>query len=50
MCDRCDDLDKKIAQYRRLSEAIGDLTTIDRFREIVWKMQAEKVALHPAVE
>ena len=33
MCSKCDNLDKKIAQYARLSNAVGDLTTINLFRE-----------------
>ena len=47
MCTKCEELDKKIARYNRLSDSIGDLTSINRFREIVWEMEAEKAALHP---
>jgi hypothetical protein len=50
MCSKCDNLDKKIAKYRRLSDAVGGLTTINRFREEIWRMQAEKVALHSEEE
>ena len=46
MCNRCAELDKKIAQYTRLSDTVGILTTVNRFREIIWQIRAEKAALH----
>ena len=46
MCVNCDELDKKIARYNRLSASISDRTTIDRFLQIVAEMEAEKVARH----
>jgi hypothetical protein len=47
MCDRCDELDRKIEHYKRISASISDQLTIDRIRGLVEQMQALKAALHP---
>ena len=46
MCEKCVELDKKIAHYRRLSLIIIDQQTIDGINKLIEKMRAEKVALH----
>jgi hypothetical protein len=47
MCDRCVELDHKIEHYKRISASITDQLTIDRIKELVEQMKAEKTALHP---
>lgn len=46
MCDKCQDLEKKIERYRRLAFSINDQLTIDRFNQLVKEAEAEKAKLH----
>jgi len=47
MCDKCVELDGKIARYQRLSSAIADQLTLDGIKELIQRMKAQKAALHP---
>jgi CO dehydrogenase/acetyl-CoA synthase epsilon subunit len=47
MCEKCVEIDKTIERYRRILLAIGDQITVERTRELIKKLQAEKLALHP---
>ena len=47
MCDKCIQLDKKIEHYERLASGIADELTLERLRELVREMKAQKTALHP---
>ena len=47
MCDKCVELDGKIEHYERVSTSINDQLTIDRVKELVEQMKAQKAALHP---
>jgi hypothetical protein len=47
MCAKCLEIDKTIERYRRILLAIDDKTTIDRAKEMIADLQAQKVALHP---
>jgi hypothetical protein len=47
MCDKCDELDRKIEHYNRIAGSINDQLTIDRIKELVEEMHAAKAALHP---
>ena len=47
MCDKCQQLEKKIERYRRLAFAINDRETIDRFNQLIKDAEAEKAKLHP---
>jgi len=47
MCDKCDELDKKIEHYRKISSAIGDQITVERINAMIADLQAQKVVLHP---
>jgi hypothetical protein len=47
MCEKCVDIDKKIAHYRRLSSGITDQAMLDGIKALIERMQAQKVALHP---
>ena len=50
MCDKCQELEKKIERYRRLALSINDQLTIDRFNQLIKEMAAEKARLHPDLE
>ena len=50
MCDKCTALDGKIAHYQRLEASILDQVTVDRLKELINKLIAEKAALHPEQE
>jgi hypothetical protein len=47
MCDKCDELDKKINHYRLILLSIGDQITADRIKVLIGDLQAKKAALHP---
>ena len=47
MCDKCIQLDKKIEHYERLVSGVADELTLERLRELVREMRAQKTALHP---
>jgi hypothetical protein len=50
MCDKCQELEKKIERYRRLAFSITDQLTIDRFNELIKDTEAAKAKLHPDQE
>ncbi len=47
MCDKCDELDKKIEHYRLIRLSIGDRITIERIEALIGDLQAQKATLHP---
>jgi hypothetical protein len=47
MCEKCVEIDKTIERYRRILLSIGDQITIDRTKEMIADLAAQKVALHP---
>jgi hypothetical protein len=47
MCDKCQELEKKIERYRRIAFSINDRETIDRFNELIKGTEVEKAKLHP---
>jgi hypothetical protein len=47
MCDKCIQLDKKIEHSERLASGVADELTLERIRELVWEMKAQKAAFHP---
>ena len=46
MCDRCNELDDKIAHYERLAVDITDKLTLDGIEQLIKRLKAEKVDLH----
>jgi hypothetical protein len=50
MCDKCVELDEKIAHYRELALAIADPLTIERISELIKDMEARKAQFHPEPE
>jgi hypothetical protein len=47
MCEKCVEIDKNIERYRRIQRTIGDQVTIDRTKELIADLVAQKAALHP---
>jgi hypothetical protein len=46
MCEKCADLDRKIEHYERLRLSIADQVTVERIKELVAQMKAQKADLH----
>jgi hypothetical protein len=47
MCDKCAELDDKIAHYTRMSTYITDQLTLDGIKKLIVHANAERTALHP---
>jgi hypothetical protein len=47
MCDKCIEIDKTIDRYRKIQRSIGDQVTVDRPKELIADLEAQKAALHP---
>jgi hypothetical protein len=47
MCDKCDELDKKIEQYRSIGMQITDEKTIEGLKGLIEACLAQRAALHP---
>ena len=47
MCDKCEQLDKKIGHYQKLLLGIADQLTVDRIKSLIEDLQAQKALLHP---
>jgi hypothetical protein len=46
MCEKCVEIDEKIARYRKLSSSVADQITIERVKALIEDLQAQKAALH----
>ena len=44
MCEKCDEIDRKIAHYRGVMRLITDQQTLDGIAQLIEKMTAEKAA------
>jgi hypothetical protein len=47
VCENCDQIDLKIAHYRRLVDPAMDSLTRDRVAKFIAELTDEKVKLHP---
>jgi hypothetical protein len=47
MCDKCVEIDGKIAHYRKLTSVISDRLTIEGIADRIKEMEAQKAQLHP---
>jgi len=47
MCEKCKELDEKIAHYRKMAAQITDEQTLKVIDLMIKRFEAEKVALHP---
>jgi hypothetical protein len=50
MCDKCEEIEKKIEHYRRISSRITDRLTVEGIARLIARLEAEKAALHPEQE
>ena len=50
MCDKCVELDVKIEHYERIRLSIADRVTVDRIKELVAEMKAQKAKFHTEKE
>jgi hypothetical protein len=50
MCEKCVEIDKAVARYQRILLSIGDPVTVDRTKELITDLKAQKVALHPELD
>jgi|HubBroStandDraft_2_1064218.scaffolds.fasta_scaffold3433850_1 hypothetical protein len=50
MCDKCEEIEAKVARYRRLADGINDKPTIEQLSALVRNLETEKMALHPEPE
>ena len=46
MCEKCEEVDKTIVRYQRILLSIGDQVTIDRTKELIADLEAQKATLH----
>jgi hypothetical protein len=47
VCEKCQELDRKIEHFRMLAARVLDQPTIDGIHDLIKKMEAEKAELHP---
>ena len=48
MCERCVELDGKIAHYQRLASRFTDQGLLDGIKELIERAKDQKAALHPS--
>jgi hypothetical protein len=47
MCEQCIRIDERIHRYRQVVRSILDQVTVDRAKEMIADLEAQKAALHP---
>jgi len=47
MCDKCVEIDKTIARYQWIKTRITDSKAVQAATDLIAKLEAEKVNLHP---
>ena len=47
MCNKCDELDKKIEHYKQILMSINDQITVERLAGLIGDLRAQKATLHP---
>jgi hypothetical protein len=47
MCEKCVEIDQAIERYRKIQRQIGDQVAVDRTKELIAELKAQKVAFHP---
>ena len=47
MCEKRVEIDKTIERYRQIERSIMDQLTVDRTKELIADLEAQKAALHP---
>jgi hypothetical protein len=47
MCEKCVEIEAKIARYRRIESRMTDQALLDGINELVAQLEAQKKDLHP---
>jgi hypothetical protein len=47
MCDKCVEINERIARYRRINEQIMDQQFNDRTKALIAELELEKAGFHP---
>jgi hypothetical protein len=47
LCWKCEEIDKVILGYRRLSTRVTDSLTLEGLQQLIEKLEAEKKRMHP---
>jgi hypothetical protein len=47
MCEKCVEIDDRIATYQRIASRITDQPTVDGAKQLIADLEAKKAALHP---
>ena len=47
MCEKCVEIDTTIKRYQGIRSRISDQFTVDRIKELIAELEAQKAALHP---
>jgi hypothetical protein len=47
VCEQCVEIDEKLRRYRQIVRSILDQATVDRAKELIADLEAQKLALHP---
>ena len=47
MCDKCEEIDKRIEHYSLILLSINDLLTVEGLLALIAELRAQKGALHP---
>jgi len=47
MCEKCDEIDRKIERYRLMASRITDQPTLDGIKDLIEHLRAQKAELHP---
>jgi hypothetical protein len=50
MCDKCEDIQRRMEKFRRIGSQISDPLTVERFKAATAELEAEMAKLHPKVE
>jgi hypothetical protein len=50
MCERCDEIDKKIERYRRLARSIIDQPALEGIDRLIAALEETKVSFHSKAE
>jgi hypothetical protein len=50
MCEKCIELDEKIAHFRRFTVVAFDPLTTDRIRRLIADLQRKRDTMHPSVQ
>jgi hypothetical protein len=47
MCEKCDEIDRKMSHYRRSRSAVTDPLAVELLKMVIQDFQYEKDGLHP---